>query len=136
MPFTVDPLDPAAPPLPIDLAEPDPFHPAVLGDPYPRHLFMRSLEWPEPLPAVLRPDRPYCPTAHAVQLGLLSPDVLRTDRAPTCPPCHGDCRQGRRCPASPRTTGLRSGAIRFAAVAVSLASIAYSIGYIIGTALN
>lgn len=136
MPFTVDPLDPAESPLPIDLAEPDPFHPAVLGDPYPRHLFMRSLEWPEPLPAVLRPDRPYCPTAHAVQLGLLSPDVLRKDRSPTCPPCHGDCRQGRNCPASPRTTGLRSGALRFAAIAVSLASIAYSIGYIIGTALN
>lgn len=66
----------AAAPLPIDLAEPDPFHPAVLGDPYPRHLFMRSLEWPEPLPPVLRPDRPYCPTAHAVQLGLLPPGCL------------------------------------------------------------
>lgn len=132
MPFTVDPLDPAAPPLPIDLAEPD--APAPVGDRWPCHLFFALP--PEPLPAVLRQDRPYCPTAHAVQLGLLSPDVLRTDRSPTCPPCHGDCRQGRHCPARHRTTGLRSGALRFAAVAVSLASIAYSIGYIIGTALN
>lgn len=68
--------------LPIDVAVPDEPEDVpwltvpVLGDPFPRHLFMRSLEWPEPLPPVLRPDRPYCPIAHAVQLGLLPPGCL------------------------------------------------------------
>lgn len=52
-------------PLAIDVAVPDP-EPGVrapwlvvpvLGDPLPRHLFMRSVEWPEPVGPVLRPDR-------------------------------------------------------------------------------
>ena len=52
MPFTVDPLDPAAPPLPIDLAEPD--APAPVGDRRPCHVFWAPM--PEPLGPVLRPD--------------------------------------------------------------------------------
>lgn len=52
MPFTLDPLDPAATPLPIDLAEPD--EPAPVGDRRPCHVFWAPL--PEPLGPVLRPD--------------------------------------------------------------------------------
>lgn len=128
MPFTVDPLDPAEPPLPIDLAEPD--APAPVGDRWPCHVFWAPLA--EPLPPVLRVDRPYCPTAHAVQLGLLSPDVLARWRAAGCP--MGPLEPGR-LPPKP-AANARSGMLRCAAVAVSLASIAYSIGYIMGTALN
>lgn len=91
------PLALSLPPLLVDVAEPD--VPAAVGDRVPCHLFWAPPA--EPLPPVLRVDRPYCPTAHAVQLGLLSPDVLRPGRAQTCPPCHGDCRQGRGCPARP-----------------------------------
>lgn len=40
--------------LPIDLVESD----APVGDPWPRHLFMRDVAWPEPLPPVLRADAP------------------------------------------------------------------------------
>lgn len=94
---------PLPPHLELVLAEPD--APArapwlgvpVLGDPYPRHLFAPEVAWHEPLPPVLRPERPYNPTSHAVQLGLLPSDCVPSQ--PVCPPCHGDCRQGRDCPA-------------------------------------
>lgn len=41
-------------PLPIDVAVPDP---VPARDPWPYHLCMPSVDWPEPPGPVLRPDR-------------------------------------------------------------------------------
>jgi hypothetical protein len=90
----------ALPPLLVDVAVPDAPDRApwldvpVLGDPYPRHLFAREVAWPEPLPPVLRPDRPYNPTAHAVQLGLLPPECLPS--RPDCPAAWAAVRESTR----------------------------------------
>lgn len=58
---------------PIEMVEPDP----PVGDQHPRHMCMPSVDWPDPVGEVLRPDRA----------------VKRS-----CLPCDGDCNQGRNCP--------------------------------------
>lgn len=77
--------------LPIDVVRPDPDPDP--GDPWPRHLCMPSVERHEPIGPVLRPDT--CHRGHTT-----AAPVRHHDAPPLrCPPCHGDCRQGRDCPA-------------------------------------
>lgn len=62
--------------MPVQLVEPD--EPAHVGDRAPCHLFAPEVAWPVPPAAVLRADKPTPPRV--------------------CPPCTGNCHQGRTCP--------------------------------------